>query len=115
MDANDMRQQLESYLSELNWAGGLTKEQVLAHLTRQDGTLATMVSEYISEGIYAGAGDVLTLIPTQAWQDAQGDTWRGPSTLDPKDVPSGFRQGPAGANTSGGTSVSDAKKANLSR
>jgi hypothetical protein len=98
MDANDMRRRLESYLSELNWAGGVTKEQVLAHLSKQDGTLATMVSEYIAEGTYARAGDVLTLIPTQAWQDAQGDAWRGPSTLNPEDVPSGFRQSPVGAD-----------------
>jgi hypothetical protein len=96
MDATDMQQLLQGYLNELNWAGGLTKDDLLVHLAGRDDTLRTMVNEYVSEGRYGGPGEIVTLIPVQAWQDAQGDEWRGPTTLDPEEVSSGYQDGPVG-------------------
>jgi hypothetical protein len=59
-----------------------------------------MVNEYVGEGVYANAAEVLDRIPAQAWQDAQGDAWRGPERLAPEDVPSGFQDSPVGQDAS---------------
>jgi len=84
----------------MNWAGGATKDDILAHLAGRDDALRTMVNEYLAEGTYQGMGEVMALIPAQAWQDAQGDTWRGPESLDPDDMDSNFKAGRVGRDTS---------------
>lgn len=101
MDSSEMRELLEGYLNEMNWAGGATKDAVLGHLAGRDDTLRTMVNEYVAEGTYADPHHLLTLIPAQAWQDSQGDEWRGPTSLDPEEVDSGFRDSPAGQDRAG--------------
>ena len=96
MDTSEMRELLEGYLNELNWAGGVTKDTVMAHLAGRDETLRTMVNQYVSEGTYQGPSDIMTLIPAQAWQDAQGDEWRGAESQYAEDVPSHFQEGRVG-------------------
>jgi hypothetical protein len=101
VDTGEMQELLQSYLAEMNWAGGATKDAILSHLAGRDEALRTMVNEYVAEGTYQGMGEVMTLIPVQAWQDAQGDDWRGPTSLDPDDVDSGFQASPAGQDAGG--------------
>lgn len=100
MDASEMRELLQGYLSELDWSGGATKDDLLGHLAGRDDTLRTMLNEYVAEGTYGAPDDVLNVIPTQAWQDAQGDRWSGPTTLDPQEVESGFQDSPVGQDAS---------------
>jgi len=95
MDTSEMQELFRGYLGELNWPG-VTKDDLLRHLSGRDDALRTMVNEYVTEGTYTDLQQVMSVIPVQAWQDAQGDTWRGPDSLDPDDVPSGFNQGPVG-------------------
>lgn len=42
----------------------------------------------------------MTLIPAQAWQDAQGDEWRGAESQYVEDVDRNFQDGPVGQNQS---------------
>ena len=100
MDANEMRELLQGYLSELNWSGGATKDDVLAKLAGRDDALRTMVNEYVAEGTYHHIDDVMTLIPAQAWQDAQGDQWRGAEIQYVEDTPSHFQEGRVGQDES---------------
>ncbi len=100
MDASEMRELLQGYLSELDWSGGATKDDLLRQMAGRDDALRTMVNEYVAEGTYGGAEDVLNVIPAQAWQDAQGDRWSGPTTLDPEEVDSGFQESPVGQDSS---------------
>lgn len=95
-----MRELLRGYLDELDWGGGVTKDDLMAHLAGRDDALRTAVNEYIAEGTYASPDMVMTLIPAQAWQDTQGDAWRGPQSLLPDDVPSNFRDGAVGGDRS---------------
>lgn len=95
MDASGMHELLRGYLDEIDWSGGVTKDAVVRHLAGRDEALRTMVNEYVPEGTYGAAEDMATLIPKQAWEDVQGDTWRGAESLDPEDVPSQFKEGPA--------------------
>lgn len=96
MDTSEMRELLQGYLSELNWAGGVTKDDIMECLVERDDALLTMVNEYIAEGTYQHLNDVMTLIPVQALQDAQGDTWRGVESQYVEDVDTNFREGPLG-------------------
>ncbi|MDP9362745.1 MAG: hypothetical protein M3Q10_00710, partial [Chloroflexota bacterium] len=100
MDASEMRELLQGYLSELDWSGGATKDDLLGHLAGRDDTLRTMLNEYVAEGTYGSPEDVMNLIPAQAWQDAQGDQWSGPTSLDPADVESHYQEGPVGQDDS---------------
>lgn len=78
-------------------------------LVERDDALLTMVNEYIAEGTYQHLNDVMPLIPVQAWQDAQGDTWRGVESQYVEDFDTNFREGPLGqrdANRSAGTPAS---------
>ena len=100
MDTSEMQELLTGYLNEMNWAGGATKDDVLRHLSGRDETLRTMINEYVAEGTYGSPADLLNVIPAQAWQDAQGDRWTGPTSLDPDDVDSGFQAGPVGQDDS---------------
>ncbi len=111
VDTSEMRELLQGYLSELNWAGGVTKDDIVECLVERDDALLTMVNEYIAEGTYQHLNDVMTLIPAQAWQDAQGDTWRGVESQYVEDVDTNFREGPLGqlerdANRSAGAPAS---------
>lgn len=90
-----MHDLLQSYLSEIDWSSGVTKDAIMRHLAGRDEALRTMVNAYVPEGSYHAAEDAITLIPEQAWQDVQGDTWRGPESELADDVPSHFTDGPA--------------------
>ncbi len=48
--------------------------------------MEALVSQYVAEGTYVSRDEVLNGIPEQAWQDSQGDAWRGPSFPDTGDV-----------------------------
>jgi hypothetical protein len=96
MDSGDMRDLLVGYLKEVNWSGGASKEDIVGVLANKDQDLLTMVNQYITEGQYNGPGDVLNLIPEQAWQASQGDDWRGATTEDPEGFDSEFEQSPVG-------------------
>jgi hypothetical protein len=96
VDASEMQELLQGYLSELDWDGGATKDQLVSHLAGRDESLRTMINQYVAEGTYDNLDAVLTVIPAQAWQDVQGDTWRGPEGPPTADAPSRFREGSAG-------------------
>ena len=100
MDTSELRELLHGYLTELDWDGVVTKDDIMAHLAGRDETLRTMLNEYVAEGTYARLDDVLNVIPSQAWQNAQGLEWRGPEALFPDDVPSNFGAGAAVGDTS---------------
>lgn len=96
MDTSEMKELLTGYLGELDWSNGATKDDMMAHLAGRDEDLRTMINEYVAEGTYKDLDAVLYVLPVQGWQDTQGDKWRGPTSLDPEDVPSNFQDGPAG-------------------
>ena len=91
-----MRELLQGYLSELDWSGGATKDDLMAHLAGRDDALRTMVNLYVAEGTYQSLDDIMNVIPEQAWQDVQGDAWRGAEGQYVGDVPSHFQEGPVG-------------------
>ena len=93
MDTSEMRELLRGYVGELDWSGGATRDQVVGHLVGRDSALATMVNEYVADGSYRDVDHLMTVIPEVAWQNVQGDAWRGGDSLDPGDVPSNFRDG----------------------
>jgi hypothetical protein len=95
-DTNERRQHLRMLLSELDWTGGATKDDLLAHLVGRDDVLRTMVNLYVAEGTYQDLDAVLAVIPTRAWQDAQGDSWHGPEGQYALEVPSHFQDGLTG-------------------
>jgi hypothetical protein len=74
----------------------VTKEQLVAKLNGRDDALRTMVGEYVPEETFRSADDVMNLIPTQAWEDVQGDRYQGADTFDVPATPSRFREGAAG-------------------
>ncbi len=88
-----MRELLRGYLGDLDWSGGATQDRVVGHLVGRDPALATMVNQYVVDGSYRDAAHLMTVIPEEAWQNVQGDAWRGGDSLDPADVPSNFRGG----------------------
>lgn len=96
MDTSEMRELLQGYLSEMSWAGGATKDDVMAHLAGRDEALRTMVNQFVAEGTYRGPGEVLNVIPAQAWQDVQGDAWRGAESQYAADTESHFGEGAVG-------------------
>jgi len=93
VDTGEMRELLAGYLGELDWRSGVSKDGVMLHLAGRDEALRTMVNQYVAEGTYQSADAVLNLIPAQAWQDAQGDTWRGSDAQLAEDIPSAFQDG----------------------
>ncbi len=100
MDTSEMQELLQGYLSELDWSGGATKDDLIGHLAGRDEALRTMVNEYVAEGDYQNLDEVLNVIPVQAWQDVQGDAWRGAEIQYAGDVPSHFQEGPVGQDDS---------------
>ncbi len=91
-----MQELLQGYLDELDWSGGATKDALVAHLAGRDEALRTMVNEYVAEGTYQNLDDVMNVLPAQAWQSVQRDTWQGPESQYVEDVPSHFAEGPVG-------------------
>lgn len=100
MDTNEMQELLNGYLNELDWSGGVTKDDIMGHLAGRDEALRTMVNEYVAEGTYQNLDDVVVLIPAQAWQDVQGDTWRGAKSQYVENVESNYQDGPLGQGQS---------------
>ena len=100
MDTSEMRELLRGYLSELDWTGGATKDDLMSHLAGRDDALRTMVNQYVAEGTYQNLDEVFSVIPVQAWQDVQRDAWRGAESQYEADVPSHFQEGPVGQVTS---------------
>ncbi len=100
MDSGEMHELLDSYLREMTWTAGVSKDDIVAHLADRDDALRTLVDEYLAEGTYNAVYDVMDLIPQQAWQDAQGDVWRGGEMQYVEDVPSNFMAGPVGGDES---------------
>lgn len=96
MDTGEMQQLLVGYLNEMDWRNGATKDDILEHLAERDDDLLTLVNEYVAEGTYKDPGAVMNVIPVQAWQASQGDTWRGGEVQYTEDVPSNFEAGPVG-------------------
>lgn len=96
VDAHDMQAKLRGYLNQLDWSSGATKDDIMGTITERDNDLRTMVDEYIAEGTYPSADEVLFLIPDQAWQSSQGDDWRGPEIQYVENVQTGFEQSPVG-------------------
>lgn len=100
MEASGMRELLQGYLNELDWSGEVTKDNIMEHLAGRDDALRTMVNEYVTEGSYQSVEHVMNLIPAQAWQDAQGDEWRGAESQYVEDTDSNFQNGPVGQDQS---------------
>lgn len=100
MDTSEMRELLHGYLSEMDWSGETTKNDIMNHLADRDEALRTMVNEYVALGTYHNPEEVLTLIPVQAWQDVQGDEWRGAESQYVEDVSSNYQGGPLGQDQS---------------
>ena len=96
MDTSEMRELLRGYLSELDWTGGATKDDLMAHLAGRDDALRTVVNQYVAEGTYQNLDQVMSLIPAQAWQDVQGDEWRGAEIQYVEDTPSNYQGGAVG-------------------
>ena len=101
MDERDMRALLEEHLRELDWVTGVGKADLIGRVA-YDEALRNLVGQYVPEGTYAAPDEVLTLIPEQAWQAAQGDMWRGGTIAAAGDVPSGFLEGQAGQDRPAG-------------
>lgn len=91
MDARDMRGWLDDHLGQLDWNNGVTKTDLVLSV-EDDEALRNIIGQYVAEGHYQTKEDVLTVIPEQAWQAAQGDTWRGGETYDIDEMNSGFME-----------------------
>jgi len=76
MDEGDMRARFEQLLSGLDWTKGVSKQEMLDTLGG-DAALYTLVEEYVADEPWPSLARVLDVIPEQAWQDSQGDVWRG--------------------------------------
>ncbi len=94
MDTTEMRELLQGYGGELGWSGSANRDQVVGHLMGRDAALSTMVNEYVADGTDQDADHLMTVIPEQAWQNAQGYAWRGGASLALEDGPSDFGDGP---------------------
>lgn len=98
MDQQEMQALLEGYFAGVDWGRGLERAEVVATVS-DDEALRNVLGQYLPEGVYHNLGEVMNLIPAQAWQDAQGDRWRGGEPADAPDVPSHFAEGPVGQDT----------------
>ena len=92
MDERDMRDLLRGYLEGTEWSRGRSKRDILDRL--DDDALRVMVDQYVAEGVYFSADDVLSVIPEQAWQAAQGDDWRGGAPAEETESFSRFLESP---------------------
>ncbi|HEU5434378.1 MAG TPA: hypothetical protein VFU81_22080 [Thermomicrobiales bacterium] len=100
MDSGEMHELLHSYLRQLTWTAGVTKDDLLERLAEQDDVWRTMVDHYLADGTYYAAYEVMDLIPEEAWQSAQGDVWRGGEMPNLGGVPSNFMAGRVGSDES---------------
>lgn len=100
MDASEMQELLQGYLGEMDWSGGVSKAALVAKLDGRDDALRTLVGEYIPEQTYHSPAEVMNLIPSQGWEDVQGDAYRGADTFDVPATPSHFQDGPVGQDAS---------------
>lgn len=92
MDTSEMQELLRGYLSEMDMTAGLSKDDILEHLAGRDDAIRTMVNEYLPEGTYQGVEVVMDQIPQQAWQDVQGDEWRGAETQYVENTDSNYQE-----------------------
>lgn len=76
MDEGDMRSRFNDLLAGLDWSKGVSKQEMLDALGA-DAALYTLVEEYVADEPWPSLARVLDVIPEQAWQDSQGDVWRG--------------------------------------
>ena len=79
----------------LDWAGGVTKARLL-EVVGDDEQARNVYGQYLpAERVFHSSDEVDNLIPQQAWQDAQGETWTG-GDLPTTDEPSGYSDSVAG-------------------
>jgi len=100
MDSKDMQGWLNDHLAGLDWAAGVTKEDLVTAV-EDDEALRNVIGQYVTEGTYGSIAEVMAIVPVQAWQDAQGDQWRGGESYDADATPTGFRDGPVGRDEAG--------------
>jgi hypothetical protein len=94
MDSGVMRSRLVSLLQDASWADGVSKQDIV-NMVQRDDALHTLIEEYLPEERFTALDDVLTRIPVQAWQDVQGDDWRGAESEEAGASASHFREGAA--------------------
>ena len=100
MDTGEMQELLRGYLDEVDWSAGITKEDLVRKLDGRDDALRAVVGEYVADGTYRSPEEVLNVIPAQAWQDVQGDAWRGAEIHDIPGTPTHFGEGRVGQDQS---------------
>jgi hypothetical protein len=96
---DDPHSRLRAALAGLSWVGGVDKAALMAAVDHDDG-LRSAIGQYVSEGRYDSPEAVTTLIPEQAWQDAQGDTWHGGPPPDSPAASGGLATSPAAQDAS---------------
>ena len=94
MDSGVTRSRLVSLLQDASWADGVSKQDIV-NMVQRDDALHTLIEEYLPEERFTALDDVLTRIPVQAWQDVQGDDWRGAESEEAGASASLFREGAA--------------------
>ena len=99
MDEAEMRELLDGYLRDVDWGRGLTKAELVG-LVQDDQALHNLLGQYLADQTFHSQAEALQLIPAQAWQDAQGDAWRGGEVHDMAGLPSHFLEGPVGQDQS---------------
>jgi len=95
MDEGKIRIVFADQIADCDWAAGVSKSELISAL---DGypALQEMVIQYIADGTYDSQGEVMAVIPEQAWQDAQGAEWLGGEVGDIEGMHSRFDEGPVG-------------------
>ena len=94
MDSDVMRSRLVGLLQDASWADGVSKQDIVNMMQRDD-ALHTLIEEYLPEERFTDLESVLTRIPVQAWQDVQGDEWRGAESEEAGASASHFRDSAA--------------------
>ena len=90
--------------SDLDWAVGVSKAQLMAALGDDPQVIGTFGNYLPSDRLFHSIDEALDLIPEQAWQDAQGRTWTGAAIPDGEE-PSGYRDSAAGRLPAGDTTA----------
>ena len=67
MDSGVMRSRLVSLLQDASWADGVSKQDIV-NMVQRDDALHTLIEEYLPEERFTALDDVLTRVPVQAWQ-----------------------------------------------
>jgi hypothetical protein len=99
VDTGEMREVFQSYLRELRWAPGVTKDGLVAHLASRDEALRTMVNLYVDgpagqddRGSYQAGGP---LPPTPGFGQSAGATG--------EEGPTGVATGPSNPSQTRGS------------